>query len=569
MIDVITSEVIRHGLESLSEQMTDAMERTSYGIILKEGKDCSSSLFDAQGRLLAEGANVPVHLNALGPCLRAMLRQCFPIDTLRPGDVILTNDPYVEGSVGAHHTSDFIVYYPIFYRDKLIAFSTIFAHLAGTAGEDPEGWHKTIFDEGLRIPPIKLYRRGELDESLFRMILANTNSPYQQRGDILAQVAGARVGAQGLLSLIDKYGWDVLQEAIESQIQYSRDRVKNQIAQIPDGRYSAETQLLEDGTEGGPYTLKLTVEVSGDEVHFDYTGTDPAMPGPMNCPMSATISASLFGLLALMPADIPKNEGPASQIRITAPPGTLVNPRPPRAVYQRIAIAHRIVDLIFQALAPAVPDSAIAESCGLVYMNATGINHETHPTGGDMSGRHLWLIGNGPSVGGLGARSTSDGLSGMACWMTNVASPSIESAEIEAPVLYLQKALRPDSGGAGRWRGGLGVIMKWKALGHDVQLSHTSQRTVIPPAGLFGGQPGATSRWVINEGTDHERVLPQAGPTIPLEYGDTLTFYSAGGGGYGPPAERPQELIDRDLRLGYVTDHGLSQYAPTSEDKTQ
>ncbi|MBW9093068.1 hydantoinase B/oxoprolinase family protein [Microbacterium jejuense] len=566
MIDVITTEVIRSALESLSEQMTDTMERTSLSVILKEGKDCSSSLFDAQGRLMAEGANIPVHLNALGPCLKAMLKEHFPVESLEEGDVILTNDPYVGGSTGAHHTSDFIVYYPIFHNGQLIAFSTIFAHLAGAGGRDPEGWHETIFDEGLRIPPIKLYRRGELDEQLFKMILANTNQPYEQRGDILAQVAGARVGAQGLLSLIEKYSWDVLQEAIEAQIDYARERTKNQIARIPDGRYTAESQILEDGSMGGPFTIRLAVEVTGDEVHFDFTGTDPAMPGPQNCPMSATISATLFGLLALMPADIPKNEGPNSQIRITAPEGSLVNPRPPRAVYQRMALTHRIVDMIFQALAPALPDVVNAESCGLVYMNGTAINRETHPTGGDATGRHLWL-NQGPSVGGLGASAGGDGLSAMASWMTNVATPSIEGMEIAAPVLYLQRSLRPDSGGAGKHRGGLGTIVKWKALGYDVKVSHTSQRFTIPAQGLLGGKPGATSRWVVNEGTDREYELPATGPTIDLEYGDTLTLYSPGGGGYGAPEERPQELIERDVRLGYVTEQGLSAY-PTEENRS-
>lgn len=567
MIDVITSEVIRSALESLSEQMTDTMERTSYSVILKEGKDCSSSLFDAQGRLMAEGANIPVHVNALGPCLKAMLKEHFPIESLEPGDVILTNDPYVGGSTGAHHTSDFIVYYPIFYNGELIAFSTIFAHLAGTAGQDPEGWHETIFDEGLRIPPIKLYRRGELDEQLFKLILANTNSPYEQRGDILAQVAGARVGAKGLLALVDKYGWDVLQEAIEAQIEYARERTKNQILQIPDGRYTAESQILEDGSMGGPYSIRLAVEVTGDEILFDFTGTDPAMPGPQNCPMSATISATLFGLLALMPSDIPKNEGPNSQIRIVAPVGSLVDPRPPRAVYQRMALTHRIVDMIFQALAPAIPDAVNAESCGLVYMNGTAINLETHPTGGDLTGRHLWL-NQGPSVGGLGASAHGDGLSAMASWMTNVATPSIEGMEIAAPVLYTQRSLRPDSGGPGKHRGGLGTIVKWKALGYDVQVSHTSQRYAIPAQGLFGGEPGSPSRWVVNEGTDREYDLPPSGPTIELEHGDTLSLYSAGGGGYGPPEERPKELIDRDVKFGYVTKEGSSAYRP-AEDRRE
>src|SRR5690625_2841073 len=236
-VDVVTVEVIRNYLESLAEQMTDTMERTSYSLIIKEGKDCSSSLFDASGRLLAEGANVPVHLNALGPCLQAMLKNEIHPEEIYPGDVILTNDPYIGGSIGAHHTSDFIVYFPIFYEGGLIGFSTIFAHLAGSGGVDPEGWHQTIFEEGLRIPPIKLFNRGVLDERLFRMILANTNAPYSQKGDILAQVAGARVGADGFLSLIERYGLSTVTEAIDNQIEYAERRTRAYIEQIPDGQY--------------------------------------------------------------------------------------------------------------------------------------------------------------------------------------------------------------------------------------------------------------------------------------------------------------------------------------------
>lgn len=552
-LDVITVEVIRSALESLAEQMTDTMERTSYSLLLKEGKDCSSSIFDVSGRLIAEGANIPVHLNALGPCLRAMLQEHIPASEMKPGDIILTNDPYVGGSLGAHHTSDFIVYHPIFHGSTLVGFSTIFAHLAGSGGNDPEGWHTTILEEGLRIPPIKLFNEGVLDEQLFKLILANTNAPYEQRGDILGQVAGAKVGASGYLALIEKYGLHVISGAVDSQIEYAERRTRKYIQQITDGRYHAETELLEDGSMCGPVKLALTVIVDDDEITFDFTGTDASVAGPINCPMSATISASLFGLLALLPTDVPKNEGAANPVHIVAPEGSLVNPRFPAAVYQRMAVTHQIVDLIFEALAPAVPESVVANSCGMIYCSASAINRDSHPDGGDVSGRRAWGNGAGPSVGGLGARATKDGLNGMPGWITNVASTSIESSEVEGPVLYLRKELRSGSAGPGLHRGGLGVVLSWKALGHDVKFSHTSQRSVNPPQGLFGGGEGAGSRWVINEGAESEHVVAnQAGPTLDLEFGDTVTFYAPGGGGYGDPWQRDPVLVARDRRRGYI-----------------
>ncbi|WP_442546120.1 hydantoinase B/oxoprolinase family protein (plasmid) [Arthrobacter sp. KN11-1C] len=561
-VDVVTVEVIRSYMESLAEQMTDTMERTSYSLLIKEGKDCSSSIFDANGRLLAEGANIPVHLNALGPCLRAMLRNEIPADQIEPGDVLLTNDPFIDGSLGAHHTSDFIVYYPIFHGETLLGFSTIFAHLAGTGGVDPEGWHTSIFDEGLRIPPVKLFRRGELDERLFRLILANTNAPYAQKGDILAQVAGARVGAQGFLSLVDKYGLETVTEAIENQIEYAERRTRAYIERIPDGCYQAETKVLEDGSMGGPHRLKLTIEVSGSDIVFDFTGTAEQVAGPINCPKSATISASLFGLMALMPPDIPKNQGTANIVEVRTEPGTLVDPREPAAVYQRMAITHQIVDLVFEAMASAVPEDVVANSCGMVYCHGSAINPDPDATGADLTGRQSWDQGTGPSTGGLGARSTKDGLNGMPGWITNVASPSIESLESEAPVLYLRKELRQDSGGSGEFRGGLGVILSWQCLGYEGLLSHTSQRSAIPPQGLFGGGAAKGSEWVLNEGTERERRLEfQTGPTIGIGHGETLTFYAPGGGGYGRPHQRTPERILDDLESGYISEeHARMEY---------
>lgn len=241
-LDVVTVEVIRSALESLAEQMTETMTRTSYSLLLKEGKDCSSSIFDATGRLVAEGANVPVHLNALGPCLKGMLKRHFPPHTLVPGDVILTNDPYVDGSVGAHHTADFIVYEPIFYDGELVGFSTIFAHLAGAGGLDPNDWHTSIFEEGLRIPPVKLYSAGVLDEDLLKLILTNTSVPYAQRGDLLAQVSGAHVGAEGFLRLLERYGKDVVLQAVDAQIDYAARRTADYIRRVPDGVYRARSR---------------------------------------------------------------------------------------------------------------------------------------------------------------------------------------------------------------------------------------------------------------------------------------------------------------------------------------
>jgi N-methylhydantoinase B len=567
-LDPITVEVIRSALESLAEQMTDTITRTSYSTLLKEGKDCSSSIFDVNGRLVAEGANVPVHLNALGPCLRAMLKEHFPIESLKPGDIILTNDPYVGGSVGAHHTADFIVYHPIFDGDEFVGFCTIFAHLAGAGGIDQEGWHRSIFEEGLRIPPVKLYSEGVLDEDLMKVILANTSAPYAQRGDILSQVAGAKVGAEGYLRLVERYGRDRLSVALDRQIEYAERRTRAHVSRMPNGRYESETMLLDDGSMGGPVKLALAVIIDEDQITFDFTGTDPAFDGPINCPLSATISACLFGLLALLPPDIPKNEGPANVVTVIAPEGSLVNPRVPSAVYQRMAVTHQIVDAVFTALAPAAPEAVVANSCGLVYARCMAANLETHPRGGDVSHRHEWRQGTGPSTGGLGARATRDGLTGMPAWITNVASPSIESIEVGAPTLFLRKEIREDSAGPGKQRGGLGLVLSWEIRGDQADFSHSSQRTTNPPHGLFGGLEAEPGRWVINEGKPNQQELEhQTGETMHLDFGDTITVYTAGGGGYGDPLERDPDIVATDCQRGYVSSEAAQRrYGVVLED---
>lgn len=559
-LNTITVEVIRHALESLAEQMTEIMTQTSYSPTLKEGKDCSSSLFDVDGRLIAEGASIPVHLNALGPCLKAILKDYISVSDLQPGDIILTNDPYLGGSRGAHHTADYIVYCPIFFNDEIVGFSSIFAHLAGAGGADPEGWHTSIYEEGLRLPPVKFFSRGVRNEELMQIILANTDDPYSHKGDLMSQVSGSRVGAQGFCDLLRRYGRDTVFAAIESQIAYTEKRTRSQIEQIPDGQYSTSTQILEDESMGGPVTLALRIDIAGSNITFDFTGTDPAFEGPINCPESATISSCLFGLQALMPSDIPKNEGSSASVTIVAPEGTLVNPLAPAAVYQRMAITHQIVDMIFDALGEIVPERVVANSCGLIYAYCTGVNSETHGVGGDMLGRKGWYQGTGPSTGGLGARATKDGLSGYPSWMTNVSSPSIETMEVDAPVLFLAKELVTDSGGAGKQRGGLGLRLQWKNLADSTLFSHTSQRSAIPPQGIMGGKPGSPSRWIVNEGRPDENQLPnQAGETMSLKYGDDVTLYTPGGGGYGDPLERDRDALRADIEAERVSERSARE----------
>lgn len=552
-VNPIKLEVIRHALESAAEQMTASVAHAGYSDIVKEGKDCSSALFDRQGRLVAEGANVPIHLNCLTPVLETVLADYFPPESLAPGDLILTNDPYLgDGSNGSHHTNDIISIQPVFSNNELFGFATIMVHHSDVGGMWPGNgaWNVDIWQEGLRVQPVKLYRAGQLDEQLLSLILNNSRRPYHMRGDLMAQVSACRTGARAVGYLAAKYGNEFLEACAQELMEYSERRTRAQLSAIPEGRYEHEELILEDGTGGGPYRLKIAITVQGGELLVDYTGTDPQIKGPINAPWSATYSATLYTLRCLSDPTIPSNDGCQRPISIVAPRGSLVNCSLPAACYQRMVVCHSLVDLIFGALAHAVPDRVMADSCGCIYNSGTGINLETHGRGGDVEHRQGWS--DCCSHGGLGARPNKDGISAMACHVTNVANPPVEVTEIGAPVIILERALRPDSGGPGQYRGGMGQIYTWKPLASDVRFSWTSQKTRIPPQGLFGGKPGRAGRWMVTRG-DEEQVLPNAIGTSELGYGDTVECLMAGGGGYGDPLKREPESVRQDVASGLVS----------------
>lgn len=553
-VNPITLEVIRHAFESVAEQMTATVTHTSYSDIVKEGKDCSSALFDQKGRLIAEGANVPIHLNCLTPVLETVLSHYFPADSLAQGDVILTNDPYAGGeSKGSHHTNDIISIQPIFWNDVLLGFATIMVHHSDVGGMWPgnSAWNQEIWQEGLRMQPIKLYKGGQLDEQLLSLILNNSRSPYKMRGDLMAQVSACATGVRAMERLAEKYGLELLTASAQELMEYSERQTRSQLAKIPDGKYEHEEFILEDGTAGGPYRLKVTIEVQGGSLVVDYTGTDPQIKGPINAPWSATYSATLYTLRCLTDHTIPSNAGCQRPITILAPEGSLVNCRLPAACYQRMVVCHSLVDLIMGALAPAFPDRIMADSCGCIYNSGTGINLETHGRGGDIEHRQGWS--DCCSHGGLGARADKDGISAMACHVTNVANPPVEITEIGAPVLILERALRPNSGGPGQYRGGLGQIYTWKSLAHDVLFGWTSQKTKMPPQGFFNGKPGKLSRWEVSIASEEVSKLEQSIGNMELGYGDTVTCLMAGGGGYGNPFLREPHAVQQDVIRGLVS----------------
>lgn len=546
-VDPVTQEIIRNALRAAARRITRRMIRSANSFIVKEMEDCSASILDADGQLLAEEAGPPIQLNTVGICLKTILEHHFPKESWRPGDVVLTNDPYAgDGSLAATHANDYLVFHPVFFEGELLAFTGLMVHHMdiGAMHMGTRGWNVEIFQEGVRIPPLKLVEGGRVDEKVMAIILTNTRTPEVHENDVLSQLASVQVAAEDVLALYRKYGRATMQACLDELMDYSERRTREEIARIPDGTYAHAEPVLDDGACGGPYWLRLEMVKSGSDLLFDFTGTDPQIKGPINSPLATTLAALYYAMRCVTAAGIPSNEGCKRPIRVTAPPGSLVNARPPAAVMQRMVVCHSIVDLVMGALAQAVPERVMGDSCGCLYNYSMAID--------PFAGRRVMFGEVVP--GGIGATVGADGINAMACHVTNCHIPPIEAMETESPMHYLRRELRGDSGGAGRMRGGVGYVLSYRILGGDPQLHHTSQKSVSLPQGVAGGLPGDGGRWVINEGTPEERRLAFAiGDIEPLRQGDTVTHYTPAGGGYGPPRERDPERVRADVEAGLVS----------------
>ncbi|MGV8834427.1 MAG: hydantoinase B/oxoprolinase family protein [Devosia sp.] len=546
-VNPITLEIVRNGLTMIAEQIAQRMIRSGTSYIIKEMEDCSAALFDGQGRLLAESASIPIHLNCIGITLRTVLDHYFPLDTWRPGDVVITNDPYAGGgSLSSHHTNDIIAFHPVFHAEKLVGFTALNVHHMdiGAMWMGTRGWGVEIWQEGLRIPPLKLIREGKRDESMMALILNNTRVPLILENDLMGEAAGIQVGASEFLELFETYGSQTVLDCFDELIRQSERRTRAEISAIPDGVYRHEETILDDGAKGGPFKLALTMTVAGDEITFDFTGTDPQVDGPINAPLSATMAATYYVMKCITDPDIANTEGCNVPVTIIAPKGSLVNAQLPAACFQRMVVCHSIVDLVMGAMAQAAPQRAMADSCGCLYNSTVAPNLDTGEIG----------VASEVVPGGIGATAIADGIDVMSCHVTNCPIPPIEATEIEAPVLYLRREYAPDTGGAGRWRGGMGQILEYQVLGVRPLFHHTSQKSVITPQGMMGGLPADGGGWIINEGTENERRLEYAiGDVEFLTQGDTVTHISPGGGGYGDPKARSAAQIAADIDAGLVT----------------
>ncbi|MBN3268763.1 hydantoin utilization protein [Bordetella bronchiseptica] len=546
-VDPVTLEIVRNALVAIAQRITRRMIRSANSFIVKEMEDCSASILDARGQLLAEEAGPPIQLNTVGICLQTILRHAMPPQSWRPGDVVLINDPYVAGeSLAATHTNDYIAFYPLFFDGALVGFSGLMVHHLDIGGMNmaTRGWGTEIYQEGLRLPAVKVVKEGEFQQVVMDIVLNNTRTRDILENDVLSQIASVRIAEQDIDALFRKYGKREMLDCFDALLDFSERRTRQAIATIPDGVYEHVEPVLDDGAQGGPYYLRLSLTKQGSDLCFDFSGTDAQIAGPINSPLATTLSAIYYVMRCVTGSGIPSNEGCKRPIKVIAPAGTLVNAASPAAVYQRMVVCHSVVDLVMGALAQAVPERVMGDSCGCLY-------NFTYVTDADTGARKLF----GEVVpGGLGATAGADGINVMACHVTNCHIPPMESLEIEAPVRYLRREFRQDTGGAGQYRGGVGQILEYQVLGANPVLAHTSQKSVSLPQGVAGGRPGDGGNWVINRGLPQERRLDYAiGDIEAIQTGDIVTHCTPGGGGYGDPRRREVAAVAADVRAGLVS----------------
>ena len=542
-VDRITFEVVNNALVGVAEQMAATILRTSYSTVIREMLDYSTAVFDLEGRIIAQSCRIPIHLNSMSRSLRTTLDETIPITEWRPGDIIVTNDPYK----GGQHLPDIQTFLPVFSDSKLVAFCGTLGHHLDVGGMRPgsyAGDADEIYQEGLRIPPIKLFREGEINERLFALIAANIRQPETTIGDLRSQTAALEIGRDGIIELIERYGLETFKACMELAIESSEARMRDKLRELPNGTWEGEYFIDDDGVTEDAIRIATKVTIDDGSIHVDFTGTDPQRRSPINATLSSCESATYFTILSILDPTIPANYGVYKPITITAPEGSIVNALPPAPVVGRNAVTHTVVGALTKALSQVVPDRITAS-----YYAMSNVYILAGDSGNDGRGWILFDI----EVGGGGGRHSKDGLDCYSQGIHNLANTPIEMVETTYPLRFRRYEFLPDSCGPGKHRGGLGVRRDIEFLDENGSLNTQFDKFKIAPFGLFEGGDGATGRLVLNPDDPNEKHLRSKTIDLKLKQGDVISIWTQGGGGYGPAAERDPDAIGRDMREGKIT----------------
>lgn len=550
-VDPITVEVLGNAILSIAEEMGVTLVKTSYSTNIKERRDSSTAIFNQKGETIAQAAAIPIHLGSMLGICKEILEK-YDINEMHPGDMFIANDPY---NGGGTHLPDITIAQPVFNQGKLVAFVANIAHHSDVGGKvagSSSGNCTSIYQEGIRIPPVKLMERGEVSQAVLDLILLNCRTPEERLGDLKAQIASNKLGEKRILELISKYGDDVYKKSLDELLLYTERKIRQGIKNIPNGVYTFTDYLDDDGINlDKRIPIEVKIEVLDESIHLDFSGSSRQVTGGVNVVKTALLATIYYALKAIIDPTIPSNSGYYNAIKVTAPKGSIVNAIPPAAVGGRTDTCQRIVDVIFGALSKAVPDKVVA-GCNSAVTTVLFSGYD--------SLRNKFFVYPESLGGGLGARSNKDGLDGVHVHVTNSSNLPIECMEMEYPLIIERFELCMDSGGVGKFRGGLGMRRDYKAL-VDMEFASHADRQVVPPWGLFGGLSGSGGEFIINPETENERKLSTGKVSeVSLKKGDVLSVRTPGSGGYGSPNERDKNKILEDLAEGKISKQTVKKF---------
>lgn len=556
-LDPITFEVVRSSFDYITKMMSQTLQKISFSPIMYDQVDFSNALFDANAKLVGQTTNVPVHLAAMHHCVESAVRS-FEND-LNEGDVVVLNDPYAGGT----HLMDVTFVAPIYYHGKLIAYACSRGHWQDMGGkaassESPTAVH--IAEEGLRIPPTKIYVNRTPIKPIIDIIRSNTRTPYFIDGDIRAHIGALNTAEKNMLELLNKYGVETVESCMEKTLDYTERRTRNAIKAIPNGVYTAEDYIDADGINNEPIYVTAKVTVLDEDIIVDFTGSSPTVDGPVNYPYAGTCSGVYFGLKFFLDPDANSNAGMYRPIKIIVPENTVFNPKWPAPVYYgNLITSEKVADLIWQCLEKAIPNRIVGmpyADCNPISFGIVNAREGQSDTFGELP------------PGGWGGTPYGDGMNATYSRHGNCMDFQPENMELLYPVLCTEREFMTDSAGAGKHRGGLSLKVGWQIL-QNATLNVGMGRSRSGPPGVCGGKKGIPSKVIINIGKEDEKViggytddgtyLMTMFDNYPMKQGDTVTMITQGGGGWGNPKERSMELIKEDLENQVVTIQGIER----------
>jgi len=540
-VDPIKAEVMARFLLATAEEMGATLTRTAFSPNIKERADCSTAVFDRTGQVIALAQRVPIHLGSMVGAVDEILKR-FRESEIRPGDMFIANDPY---NGGGTHLPDINVIAPVFIGKRIVAYVANIAHHADVGGMVPGSEAavcQSIYQEGIRIPPVRIMRRGVVNRDVFDLVLLNSRTPDERVGDLHAQFAANTVGARGVTALFDRYGERETHATIAAYLDFTERRFRAAIDRLPPGRYMAE-DFLDGNDEESVARISLALTVAQGRLDFDFAGSDPQLGCARNIPYRALLATVYTVAKSLLDPDVPANAGYYRTLNISAPAGSVVGPVSPAAIGCRSISASVLGDVIAAALSQALPDKALAGS---------GPHHLYVLSGTDpRSGKYF--VDYETVAGGMGARAHRDGVDAVRVHASGSSNLPIEALEHAYPFRVERYALWEDSGGPGQYRGGMGVVRDYRVLADDIVVSLSSERQHVAAAGANGGNKGVLGAFILDPDTAQERKLPAAAADVKLPRNSVLRICTPSGAGYGDPRERDRSALARDRVEGRIS----------------